>query len=105
MAFATNLPRPSVAGLLAGLPGEYRMRWGIETGYRDVKRIRPMTASRSLSVRIAYFFFSLAMYNAWILSRCQARSDGLACVALFILISRMIYGIPPAVPRDRGKPP
>ena len=103
VAFATNLPRPSVAGLLVDLPGEYRMRWGIETGYRDVKRIRPMTASRSLSVRIAYF--SLAMYNAWILSRCQARSDGLACVALFILISHMIYGIPPAVPRDRSKPP
>ena len=104
VAFATNLPRPSVAGLLVDLPGEYRMRWGIETGYRDVKRIRLMTASRSLSVRIAFFFFSLAMYNAWILSRCQARSDGLACIALFILISYMIYGIPPAVPRDRGKP-
>ena len=102
VAFATNLPRPSVAGLLVNLPGEYRMRWGIETGYHDVKRMRPMTASRSLSVRLAYF--SLAMYNAWILSRCQARSDSLACVALFILISHTIYGIPPTVPRDRGEP-
>ena len=61
-----------------------------------------MTAIRSLSVRIAYF--SLAKYNARILSRCHARPGGLACVALFILISYTIYGIPPAVPRARGKP-
>ena len=60
-----------------------------------------MTASRSLSFRPAY---SLAMYNAWILPGCRARPGGLACIALFILISYMIYGIPPAVPRDRGKP-
>lgn len=41
-----NLPRPSVAGL-PDLPAEYRMRCGIETGHRDVKRIRPMTVRAS----------------------------------------------------------
>ena len=54
-----------------------------------------MAASRSPPARLACFF-SLAVYNAWIMPGCRARSDGLACVALFALISHMIYGIPAA---------
>lgn len=60
-----NLPRPSVAGL-PDLPAEYRMRCGIETGHRDVKRIRPMTVRAS---RCAWPDFLRAPYNAWIASR------------------------------------
>ena len=61
-----------------------------------------MTAGRSLQARLADFSFP--MYSAWIMSRCQVRPGGPACAALSILISHMIYGIPPAVPRDRAKP-
>ena len=102
LAFVTNLPRPSVAGLL-DLPAEYRRRWGIETGYRDIKRIRPMTTSRSLSVRMAYFFFALAMYNAWIASRHRVRRDGARGVRLIMLVCLVAYGSR-TVPPDRGKP-
>ena len=104
VALATGLPRPPAAGLPAGLPGGYRKRRGIGAGYRDVKRMRPMAAGRSLPARLARFFFSLAVYNAWMMPGCRARPGGLACVALFTLISHMIYGIPPAVPHGRGRP-
>ena len=83
----------------------YRVRWGIWTGYRDAEGMRPMTASRSLSVRLAY---SPAMYNARMLPGCQARPGGLACAAPSALISRMIYGSRPpcraagASPRGTG---
>ena len=59
VAFATSPPRRP-----ADLPGGCRKRRGAETGHRGVKRVRPMTAGRSLSARIACFFFSLAMHNA-----------------------------------------
>ena len=55
----------------------------------------------SLSIRLAH---SLATYNARMMPGRRARPGGLACVALFILVSYMIYWIPPAVPHDRGRP-
>lgn len=104
LVFATSLPCTSVAAALRDIPKEYKMRWGIETGYRDIKRIRPMTTSTSLSVRVAYFFFALAMYNAWIMSKYWAQREGLRGSRLIILICRIAYGSRIGVPRDRGKP-
>ena len=102
--FATNVEYASVKAFLADVPREYKKRWGIETGYRDVKRIRPMTTSRSLSVRVAYFFFALAVYNAWIMVRYLARRCDLRHPRLIILIVRIMRAAEIAVPRDRGKP-
>lgn len=104
LVFATNLPRPLVAGMLVDLPKEYKKRWGIETGYRDVKKIRPMTTSKSLAVRVAYFFFALAVFNAWVMSRYWARRDSVRAARLLILISLAVYEARITVPRDRGKP-
>ena len=89
---------------LADVPREYKKRWGIETGYRDVKRIRPMTTSRSLSVRVAYFFFALAVYNAWIMVRYLSRRYDLRGPRLIILTDLIMRAAEIDMPRDRSKP-
>ena len=102
--FATNAEYASVKAFLADVPREYKKRWGIETGFRDVRRIRPMTTSRSLSVRVAYFFFALAAYNAWTMVRYLARRHSLRGPRLIILMDLIVSAAEIAVPRDRGKP-
>ena len=70
-SFATNIPidaeRPEFeANRIAGL---YRSRWGIETGYRvKTHTFRPKTTSKDYRIRIFYFYFSILMYNLWILA-------------------------------------
>ena len=66
--FATNVPEHAVHGDVDGFVERYRMRWGIETGYRCYESVRPRTASRSESVRILLMFFPFLLYNAWILA-------------------------------------
>ncbi len=44
------------------------MRWGIETGYACVGRFRPRTASPNQSTRLLYFYYSMVLYNAWIIA-------------------------------------
>lgn len=53
---------------IRNLPGEYRKRWGIETGYRDIERVRAKTTSSNNSIRVLYFMYSLLLYNAWLLA-------------------------------------
>jgi IS4 transposase len=70
-AFGTNLPidpnKPEIEGeRIANL---YRSRWGIETGYRvKTHTFRPKTSSKDYRIRIFYFYFSILMYNLWILA-------------------------------------
>ena len=52
----------------ANIPGEYRGRWGIETGYRVAKQVRPSTSSRNPSVRLVLFYFTMILYNVWAIS-------------------------------------
>ena len=58
IGFVTNMRDCTVQDILK-LPEEYRARWGIETGYRDAKRIMPHTTSRNDAIRLALFFLSL----------------------------------------------
>ena len=45
MVFATNVGLRKARAMLANIPGEYRGRRGIETGYRVAKQVRPFTSS------------------------------------------------------------
>ena len=49
--------------------GEYRIRWGIETAYKDYESIRPRTTSSSESVRILLMLLPIFLFNAWVLAK------------------------------------
>jgi len=57
----------------------YRKRWGIETGYRVKKEFKIRTSTRVYSMKILFFFLSVAMYNLWVLLNLNAliRNPGL----------------------------
>ena len=71
--FATNLSPARALDEIETLPEEYRRRWGIETGYKQVEQVRPRTTSRNASFRAIMFYVSLFMYNTWAVE--QYRTD------------------------------
>jgi len=66
--FATNLPAGKILWNLRRLPEDYRRRWGIESGYAGIEQLRARTTSRNHALRLTYFFYSLILYNAWLLA-------------------------------------
>ena len=50
--FATNV-EGNARRLVGMIPREYRRRWGIETSFRKVKEVFPMTTSPSPAIRLA----------------------------------------------------
>ena len=107
-AFATSLPAANALGELDGLPEEYRKRWGIETGYRQVEQVSPKTTSRDASYRMMLFFVSLFLYNMWSIERHRADSRAgrvtlnvmVNTLAIVALDACSISGVPP----DPGGP-
>jgi hypothetical protein len=68
IAFATSIPKRFVMWNVRRLPGDYRRRWGIETGYSGVEGFRARTTSRNHALRLLYFYYALVLYNAWLLA-------------------------------------
>ncbi|MBI2938744.1 MAG: hypothetical protein HYY22_11135, partial [Thaumarchaeota archaeon] len=66
--FATNMPRDRILWNVWRLPADYRMRWGIESGYSGVEQFRAKTTSRNHSLRLLYLFYSMILYNAWLIA-------------------------------------
>ena len=88
VAFATSLPVSGpVDEILIGVPADYRRRWGIETGYRQIEQVRAKTTSRSQGIRLLVFFASVFVYNMWAIERnrrdigCRKRDFTLLVVA------------------------
>ena len=46
----------------------FKRRWGIETSYRVEGDFKPKTTSKNPAVRLFYFFFSVCMYNLWVIA-------------------------------------
>ncbi len=72
VVFATSLPARRVMMELSVLPDEYRYRWGIETGYRQVEQVRPRTYSRDHLFRMMMFYVALFVHNMWAIERHRA---------------------------------
>ena len=53
----------------------YAKRWGIETGYGKIKECRTKTRISGMESRMLCFYYSLALYNEWIIVRTML-SDG-----------------------------
>ena len=73
--FATNISPARALDEIETLPDEYRRRWGIETGCKQVEQVRPRTTSRNASFRAIMFYVSLFMYNAWAVEQYRADSS------------------------------
>ncbi len=63
LAFVTNMEvsEKNVEVLAEG----YRLRWGIETGYRMTEMVRGRTCSQSHAVRRLLHLLSVLLYNVW----------------------------------------
>jgi hypothetical protein len=72
--FATNMPVGDILWNVKRVPEDYRCRWGIESGYVGVERLRARTTSRNHSVRLLYFYYALILYNAWLLANLRLAS-------------------------------
>ena len=79
LAFVTSADVHEANTRIATMPEEYKKRWGIETGYRGAKQVRPFTCSRNPSFRLVLFYFTMVLYNVWVMSNWIAsggRTDG-----------------------------
>lgn len=72
--FATSIPLGKILWNLSRLPKDYRLRWGIESGYSSIEQFRARTTSRNHSLRLLYFFYAMILYNAWRISHWQGAS-------------------------------
>jgi len=50
---------------------EYRRRWGIETGYKNIKSMWGWTTSLSYSLRVWLLMFAFLTYNVWIMENLE----------------------------------
>jgi len=61
--FATNLPINNESDFIKKIPGEYRKRWNIETGYRVKNAFKIRTCSKSPIARSLFFLIQCLLYN------------------------------------------
>lgn len=67
VAFLTNIEVKNPKKLLKYIPKTYRIRWGIETGYRVLESSRAKTKSPKIAARLFLLFFSLVFVNFWLM--------------------------------------
>ena len=61
IGFATNRPGIRIES--------YSSRWGIETGYARVEECRAKTRTVDLAARMLCFYYSMVLFNEWIIIR------------------------------------
>ena len=85
-AFATNTSFPP-----ASILGLFKKRWGIETGYRMIRKFLARTMSKRYSIRLLYFYLAVLLYNFWVLMNLKSRmriiADVLRALAISILVT------------------
>lgn len=84
---------------------QYRHRWGIENGFKQIKSFRVRTTSMDHEYRFFNFLFACTMYNAWrlvdilvkleLLDREEIEHAPLVTADLFLTIAKQYIGIPP----------
>ena len=71
--------------------GLFKKRWGIETGYRMIRKFLARTTSKRYSIRLLYFYLAVLLYNFWVLlnlkSRMRIIADVLRALAISILVT------------------
>lgn len=48
----------------------FKKRWEIETGFREVNRLKIKTLSKDWRIRMLFYAISMMLYNEWVSARC-----------------------------------
>ncbi len=80
------------------LPGKilklYRKRWGIETGYRMIRKFLAKTTSKRHNIRLLYFYLAILLYNMWVLMNIVSRVKIIADNMRIFIASKLIRSNP-----------
>ena len=93
LAFATNIAPSRILADIHALPREYRGRWGIETGYACVGKLRPRTTSPNHSARLLCFLYPLILFNCWIIANCVLGRGPDGRPAMSIVMLKYVIGV------------
>jgi IS4 transposase len=84
---------------------KYDHRWGIENGFKQIKRFRVRTTSMKYEYRFFNFLFACTMYNVWrlvdllvkleLLAESEMRYKPLVTADLFLTIAKDYAGLDP----------
>ncbi len=83
--FATNTSFPPASILRL-----FKKRWGIETGYRMIRKFLARTTSKRYSMRLLYFYLAILLYNFWVLMNLKGRMRIIADVMRTLTISILV---------------
>ena len=72
----------------------YRKRWGIETGYRMIRKFLARTTSKRHNIRLLYFYLAILLYNMWVLMNIVARVKIIAENLKVFIASKLIEANP-----------
>ena len=72
----------------------YRKRWGIETGYRMIRKFLARTTSKRYNVRLLYFYLAIILYNIWVLVNILSRVHIIADNMRTYIASKLIRANP-----------
>jgi IS4 transposase len=91
--------------MVARLIRQYSNRWGIENGFKQIKRFRVRTTSMKYEYRFFNFLYACTMYNAWrlvdllvkleLLAESEFRHKPLVTADLFLTIAKDYGGLDP----------
>ncbi len=84
-AFATNTTLPPICIFRI-----FKKRWGIETGYRMIRKFLAKTTSRRYTIRLLYFYLAVLLYNFWVLLNLRAHRRIIADVLKAMVTSILV---------------
>ena len=67
-----------------------RKRWGIETGYRMIRKFLAKTTSKRYGTRLMYFYLAVLLYNFWVLLNLKSRIRIIADVLRIVVTSVLV---------------
>lgn len=89
--------------MVSRLIRQYSHRWGIENGFKQIKRFRVRTTSMKFEYRFFNFLYACTMYNAWrlvdllvkieLLAESEFRHKPLVTADLFLTIAKDYAGL------------
>ncbi len=68
----------------------FKKRWGIETGYRMIRKFLAKTTSKRRNIRLLYFYLAVLLYNLWVLMNLTGRIRIIADVMKALVSASLI---------------
>jgi len=100
-----SLSEVEKAHMVSRIIRKYKHRWGIENGFKQIKRFRVQTTSMKFQYRFFNFFYACTMYNVWrlvdllvkleLLADSEFRFKPLVTADLFLTIAKDYAGLDP----------